>query len=127
MSLEKKIPEITFTQEEEEKLRKYIDSDAFIARAKSKIQSAAEIYNSSEEKIKQITLRFPRFASLDHKRVVRDAVNVYGDEDRVKKSILRFPPFAGLDHKRVVRDAVSVYGDEDRVKKAILGFPQFAG
>ena len=47
----------------------------------------------------------PPFAGLDHERVVRQGVKVYGvdNEDRFKKAVLSFPPFAGLDHERVVR------------------------
>jgi len=72
-------------------------------------------------------LNFPPFAGLDHERVVRQGIAVYGDEDKVKRAILNFPPFAGLDHERVVRQGAEVYGDEDKVKRAILNFPPFAG
>ena len=61
------------------------------------------IYECSFEEVKRAILNFPPFAGLDHERVVRQGIAVYGDEDKIKRAILNFPPFAGLDHERVVR------------------------
>ena len=91
------------------------------------LRQAREVYGCTKKLLGQLILKFPQFAGLDHARVVREAVQMYGHEERVKEAVLKFPPFAGLDHARVVREAVQVYGHEERVKEAVLKFPQFAG
>src|SRR3989344_5330084 len=91
------------------------------------LRQAREVYGCTKKLLGQLILKFPQFASLDHARVVREAVQVYGHEERVKEAVLKFPPFAGYDHARVVREAVQMYGHEERVKEAVLKFPQFAG
>ena len=63
----------------------------------------SSFYGCTFDDIKKAILTQPQFAGLDHERVVRQGVEVYGDEDKVKKAILTFPRFAGLDHERVVR------------------------
>ena len=103
----------------------------FIAWAQERIPLIARVYDVPQEDIKKVILSHPRFAGLNHERVVNEATDVYGEEnrDRVKKSILSFPPFAGYNHERVVNEVTDVYGEEnrDRVKKSILSFPPFAG
>ncbi|MCH7568777.1 MAG: hypothetical protein IIA87_05125 [Nanoarchaeota archaeon] len=95
------------------------------------IDRIAETYSSNRQKIMEIILGFAPFAGYNHKRVVEEAIEVYGkdNEERVKKAILGFAQFVGYNHKRVVEKAIEVYGkdNEERVKKAILGFAQFAG
>ncbi len=75
-------------------------------------------------------LKHPRFAGLDHSRVVREAVQEYGETntERIKEAVLKHLRFAGLDHSRVVREAVQEYGEAntERIKEAVLKFPQFA-
>ena len=90
-----------------------------------------EIYGCGEQDIREAVLKFPPFAGYDHKRVVEDAVSVYGDENGVKKAVLKFPQFASLDHKRVVRERVFL-GDmakltRDEVIQMILEKPVLAG
>ena len=77
----------------------------FIAWAQERIPLIARVYDVPQEDIKKVILSHPRFAGLNHERVVNEATDVYGEEnrDRVKKSILSHPPFAGYNHERVVR------------------------
>ena len=65
----------------------------------------SKVYGWTFEEVKRAILSFPPFAGLDHERVVRQGIEVYGadNENRVKRAILTHPPFAGLDHERVVR------------------------
>ena len=113
--------------------KKLANSEAFHHKRKNSkelrdlFENIATTYNSTFEKIKKNILSHPIFSAYNHKRVVREGVEVYGDEEKVKKAILTNPSFAGLDHERVVRDATKIYGDEEKVKKAIMRYPQFAG
>ncbi len=93
----------------------------------NRFDEICKIYEISKERLEEIIEKFPAFAGYDHKRVVKQATQVYENEKRVKEAILKFPPFAGLDHKRVVKQATQVYENEKRVKEAILKHPQFAG
>src|SRR3989338_6157485 len=90
------------------------------------LRQAREVYGCTKKLLGQLILKFPQFAGLDHARVVREAVQMYGHEERVKEAVLKFPQFASYDHARVVREAVQVYGHEEKVKEAVLKFPQFA-
>ena len=67
------------------------------------LRQAREVYGCTKKLLGQLILKFPQFAGLDHARVVREAVQMYGHEERVKEAVLKFPQFAGLDHARVVR------------------------
>jgi len=113
------------------------ESNSFYHKRKTR-QELTDLFNKisgfygwSFDEVKRAILSFPPFAGLDHERVVRQGIEVYGadNEDKVKRAILSFPPFAGLDHERVVRQGIEVYGadNEDKVKRAILTHPQFAG
>ncbi len=124
---------VKFTPEEVERLFNNPharERTNFVALAEKRIPLIAQIYGVSSEEVKKVISKWPQFADYDHKRVVREAVEVYGieNESKVKKSTLSFPPFAGLDHERVIREAVEVYGieNESKVKKSTLSFPQFA-
>ena len=122
---------------EREEAQKLAESNSFYHKRKTR-QELTDLFNKisgfygwSFDEVKRAILSFPPFAGLDHERVVRQGIEVYGadNEDKVKRAILTHPQFAGLDHERVVRQGIEVYGadNEDKVKRAILSFPQFAG
>jgi len=121
----------------EKEAKKLAESNGFHHRRKNGqeltdlFNEICRVYGCTFDKVKRAILSFPPFAGLDHGRVVRQGVEVYGadNEDKVKRAILIHPPFAGYDHRRVVRQGVEVYGadNEDKVKRAILIHPQFAG
>jgi len=120
---------------EREEAQKLAESSDFHHRKKSRqeltdlFNKISGVYNCTFGKVKKAILSFPPFAGLDHERVVKQGIEVYGadNKEKVKKAILTHPQFAGLDHERVVREAVEVYGNKKGVKRAILSFPQFAG
>ena len=122
---------------EREEAQKLAESDHFHHRRKTKqeltylFSKISGFYDCTFEEVKRAVLTHPPFAGLDHERVVRQGIEVYGadNEDKVKRAVLSFPPFAGYDHERVVRQGIEVYGvdNEDKVKKAVLTHPQFAG
>ena len=99
---------IGFEREEAEKL---VESHDFHHKRKNRqeltdlLNKISGIYDWTFDNVKKAILGFPPFAGLDHERVVREGVEVYGanNKDRVKKAILGFPPFASYDHERVVR------------------------
>jgi len=65
-----------------------------------------EIYGCGEQDIREAVLKFPQFASYDHKRVVRERVFL-GDmakltRDEVIQMILEKPVLAGYSQKRYI-------------------------
>ena len=87
------------------------ESNSFYHKRKTR-QELTDLFNKisgfygwSFDEVKRAILSFPPFAGLDHERVVRQGIEVYGadNEDKVKRAILTHPQFAGLDHERVVR------------------------
>ena len=131
MSLEENIVNFQFTEEEEIILRNYLNTDKFLEKAKSVVISSADVYSTSIEKAKKAVLRYPEFATLNHKRVLTDLILVYGEKnkDKLKEISISNPPFAGLNHTRVLTELLLVYGDENKAKimRAILTHPPFAG
>ncbi|MGV8152238.1 MAG: hypothetical protein ACP5OG_04085 [Candidatus Nanoarchaeia archaeon] len=88
-------------------------------------------YNCAINIIKNAILSFPPFAGLNHERVIKQGIEIYGidNEDKIKNAILKHPQFAGYDHERVIKQGIEIYGidNEDRIKDAVLSFPPFAG
>lgn len=91
------------------------------------LQRIGEIYGADVEIVKALVSKHPQFGGLDHERVVREAIAVYGDEGGVRKAVIKWPQFANYNHERVVSRAAVVFGDEDGVRMAIMKCPQFAG
>ena len=95
-------------------------------------QTIQRVYSCSLEDVLEAVLKFPAFAGLDHARVVRDAVAVYGveHEAEIKKAVLKFPQFASYDHSRVVRDAYRIgkYAglSQQKIREKILNNPVLA-
>ncbi len=88
-------------------------------------QRIADVYDLDMDTVREFVIKFPQFAGLDHKRVVDEATEVYGDRNAVKKAVMKWPQFADYNHKRVVDEATKVYGDRDAVKKAVMKHPAF--
>jgi len=122
---------------ERKEAQKLAESNGFHHRRKTRqeltdlFNKISGVYDCTFEDVKKAVLNFPPFAGLDHERVVRKGIEVYGagNEDKVKRAILIHSPFAGYDHERVVRKGIEVYGagNEDKVKRAILIHSPFAG
>ena len=95
----------------EKEAKKLAESNGFHHRRKNGqeltdlFNEICRVYGCTFDKVKRAILSFPPFAGLDHGRVVRQGVEVYGadNEDKVKRAILIHPQFAGYDHRRVVR------------------------
>ncbi len=122
---------------EREEAQRLVESNHFHHRRKTRLEltdlfnKISGVYGCGFEEVKRAVLTHPPFAGLDHERVVRQGIAVYGadNEDKVKRAVLNFPPFAGYDHERVVRQGIAVYGadNENKVKRAVLTHPPFAG
>ncbi len=67
-------------------------------------QRIADAYDCDIDTVKKAVMKYPVFAGYDHKRVVNEATEVYGDRDAVKRAVMKFSRFAGYDHKRVLRE-----------------------
>ncbi len=95
------------------------------------IRSMAGIYSCSEDDARKAVLSHPRFAGLDHKRVLEGIEREYGCERaQSAKAVLSFPQFAGRDHKRVLRQLSRIGriagADQSRVIEEILKRPVLA-
>ena len=96
---------------EREEAQKLAESSGFHHKRKTHKELAdlfnkiSGVYDCTFEEVKRAVLNHPQSAGLDHERVVRQGVEVYGadNEDKFKRAVLTHPPFAGLDHERVVR------------------------
>ena len=95
-----------------------------------KIQEMANVYNTSTDKIEELSEKFPPFSDLNHHRVLREAIEVYGKDNRsiIISCIFKFPKFSSYNHDRVLSEAIEVYGEENRstIISCILKFPQFS-
>ena len=96
-----------------------------------RFRDIAEVYDCTIKEVREMTLKFPHFAGLDHERVVANASKVYGDRGKVISAVMKFPQFAGLDHERVVRERIKlgrlVGLDRKEVIEKILANPVLAG
>ena len=98
-----------------------------------RLEEICEFYNISDSILEYILDSHLQFAGLNHERVVREAVGVYGfeNEGRIKESVLKHPPFAGLNHKRVLRQKIRIGRmigfSPSEVKGILLAYPIQAG
>lgn len=94
-----------------------------------KMRGIETVYGFSRDQVVKAISYAPRFAELNHSRVLSRVMNTYNiAKPEAVKAILAFPSFVGYNHARVLRDIVTKYGvTKPEAVKAIFSYPIFAG
>ena len=135
MNFIEKLIETGFTQQQAEKLAK---DPHFITNhkrktpeeIKGKITKIAKAYGTNENQIRKAIHKFPRFATYNHGKKIKQTTQTYGNKNQVKQATLKFPPFIGYDHQRINKELTSIARwiniTPKQIKKQILKNPVLA-